>query len=406
MPWEKTDMEEQRVKFVVRAASGKEPMSALCREFGVSRPTGYRWRRRFQQAGSVTAMAERSRRPEHSPGQTEWRKEERVVALRQEHGWGAKKLEVLLREEGQLLTAITIHRILKRRGLVRKKDSHAPAVQRFERARPNELWQMDGKGAYGGSDGMCYPLSILDDHSRYVVGLYGLRAFTAEEIYPCMVRTFERYGVPEAMLMDRGSVWWGTKNGYGLTWLSVRMIEQGIGLHYGQVHHPQTQGKVERFHRTLDEALRYHGKPRRLAEWPGALEEFRRIYNEHRPHEALEMKRPMERYRVSARSYQAQPKQWEYPLGSVVRKLNAKGVLDWKGQQWFVCEALAERQVRVEEIGELLLVSFRHMYVREINRWQRCTRALVLPRDLGRAFRSPSGLPASPAKVENKGCEV
>ncbi len=103
MPWEKTDMGEQRVKFVVRAASGKEPMSALCREFGVSRPTGYRWRRRFQQAGSVTAIVERSRRPEHSPAQTEWRKEERVVALRQEHGWGAKKLEVLLREEGQLL---------------------------------------------------------------------------------------------------------------------------------------------------------------------------------------------------------------------------------------------------------------------------------------------------------------
>ena len=406
MPWEKTDMGEQRVKFVVRAASGKEPMSALCREFGISRPTGYRWRRRFQQAGSITAVVERSRRPEHSPAQTERRKEERVVALRQEHGWGAKKLEVLLREEGQLLTAITINRILKRRGLVRKKDSHAPAVQRFERAQPNQLWQMDGKGEYRNSDGTCYPLSILDDHSRYVVGLYGLRAFTAEEIYPCMVRTFERYGVPEAMLMDRGSVWWGTKNGYGLTWLSVRMIEQGIGLHYGRVHHPQTQGKVERFHRTLDEALRYHGKPRRLAEWPGALEEFRRIYNEHRPHEALEMKRPMERYRVSARSYQAQPKPWEYPLGSVVRKLNAKGVLDWEGQQWFVCEALVERQVRVEEIGELLLVSYRHMYVREINRSAGNTRPLVMPREVGRAGRSPSGLPASPAKVENKGCEV
>jgi len=390
MPWERTDMGEQRVKLVVRAASGKERMSALCQEFGVSRPTGYRWWRRFQQAGSVTAIVERSRRPEHSPAQTETRKEERVVALRQEHGWGAKKLEVLLREEGQPLTVITINRILKRHVLVRKKDSHAPAMQRFERGRPNELWQMDGKGAYGGSDGMCYPLSILDDHSRYVVGLYGLRAFTAEEIYPCMVRTFERYGVPEAMLMDRGSVWWGTKNGYGLTWLSVRMIEQGIGLHYGRVHHPQTQGKVERFHRTLDEALRYHGKPSQLAQWP----------------EALGMKRPMERYRVSARSYQAQPKQWEYPAGSVVRKLNAKGVLDWEGQQWFVCEALAGRQVRVEKIGELLLVSFRHMYVREIDRRQRCTRALVLPRGVGRSFRSPSGLPASPANVPNEECGV
>jgi transposase len=165
MPWEQTDMGEQRVKFVVRASSGKERMSVLCQEFGISRPTGYRWRRRFQQAGSVAALAERSRRPQHSPGQTEPRKEQRVVELRQQHGWGAKKLEVLLREEGQTLAVITINRILKRRGLVRKKDSHAPAMQRFERDSPNQLWQMDGKGAYGARDGMCYPLSILDDHS-------------------------------------------------------------------------------------------------------------------------------------------------------------------------------------------------------------------------------------------------
>jgi transposase InsO family protein len=406
MPWERTDVSEQRLKFVVRAVSGKERMSALCQEFGVSRPTGYRWRRRFQQAGSVTAIVERSRRPEHSPAQTEPRIEDRVVALRREHGWGAKKLEVLLREQGSPLTVITINRILKRRGLVRKKDSHPPALQRFERAAPNQLWQMDGKGEYRGGDGTCYPLSILDDHSRYAVGLYGLRAFTAQEIYPCLVRTFQRYGVPEAMLMDRGTVWWGTRNGYGLTWLSVRLIEQGIGLHYGRVHHPQTQGKVERFHRTLDEAIRYHGKPQRLAEWPGALEQFRQVYNERRPHEALQMKRPAERYRVSARSYQAKPPEWEYPTGSVVRKLNGKGVLDWEGRQWFVCEALAGRWVRIEEAGELLLVSYRHMYVREIDRQQRCTRALVLPRDVGRAFRSPSGLPTSPANVENKGCEV
>jgi transposase len=133
-------MGEQRVKFVVRAASGKERMATLCREFGVSRPTGYRWRRRFEQAGSVTAVVERSRRPARSPAQTGAHDEERLVALRQEQGWGAKKLQVLLREEGTPLTVITINRILKRRGLVRKKESHAPALQRFERSAPNELW--------------------------------------------------------------------------------------------------------------------------------------------------------------------------------------------------------------------------------------------------------------------------
>jgi transposase InsO family protein len=406
MPWARTDVGEQRVKFVVRAASSKERMACLCREFGISRTTGYRWRRRFEQAGSVTGVLERSRRPRSSPLQTEPRKEERVVALRQEYGWGAKKIAVLLREEEAWLTVTTINRILKRQGLIGKKDSNPPALERFERSTPNELWQMDGKGEYHARDGTCYPLSILDDHSRYAVGLYSLPAFTAERVYPCLVRTFERYGVPQAMLMDRGSVWWGTTNGYGLTWLSVRLIEQGIRLHYGRVHHPQTQGKVERFHRTLDEAIRHRGKPQQLSEWPGALEEFRQIYNQRRPHEALGMKRPAERYRCSARMYQAQPREWEYPDGSMVRRLNPAGCLHWEGQRWFVCEALAGRRVRVESVAKLLLVSYRHMYVREIDRQQQSTRSLVLPRDFGRALRSPSGLPTSPAKTENQKGEV
>ena len=380
MPWESTDVSEQRVKFVVRAASRKESMTALCREFGISRTTGHRWRKRFEEAKTLTAVAEHSRRPKRSPARTEPRKEDRLLALRREHGWGAKKLAVLLREQGLPLTVITINRILKRRGLVRVKDEHAPATQRFERSAPNQLWQMDGKGPYSGPAGVCHPLSILDDHSRYLVGLYGLRAFTAEQVYPCLVGTFERYGLPEAMLMDRGSIWWGTKNGYGLTWLSVRLIEQGIQLHYGRVHHPQTQGKVERFHRTLDEALRYKGKPQRWAEWEVALGKFRRVYNEQRPHEGIAMRRPVERYRASKRAYQQRPREWEYPSGSQVRRLNAKGILDWEGKQWFVCEALAERRVQIEEIGPLLLVSFRHMYVREIDRVRGCTQALVRPR--------------------------
>ena len=115
-------------------------MAALCREFGVSRPTGYRWRRRFEQAGSFTAVVERSRRPAHSPLQTEPQKEERVLGLRREYGWGAKKIEVLLREEDAPLTVTTINRILKRRGLVGNKDSNAPALERFERSAPDELW--------------------------------------------------------------------------------------------------------------------------------------------------------------------------------------------------------------------------------------------------------------------------
>lgn len=406
MPWTRMEVSEQRVRFVTRAVSRKEGMTELCREFGISRPTGYRWRRRYQEAGSVTGVVERSRRPRHSPERTAPEREDRVAALRQEYGWGAKKIEVLLAEEGTPLTATTINRILKRRGLVDKTDAHSPALERFERAAPNELWQMDGKGEYAAKDGTCYPLSILDDHSRYAVGLYALPGLTAELVHRCLVSAFQRYGVPEAMLMDHGTPWWSTTNGYGLTGLSVRLIEQGIRLYYGRVRHPQTQGKVERFHRTLDEAVRHRGKPQTLGEWPGRLEEFRQTYNERRPHEALGMRRPKDRYRRSEREYEPEPREWEYASGSLVKRLNSAGCFDWEGHRYFVCEALAERRVRIERVEDLLLVSYRHMYVREINLRKRETRPLVLSRDVGRTLRSPFGLPTSPANNANQETEV
>lgn len=134
MPWTRTDMSEQRIRFVVRTASGQESLSPLCLEFGISRPTGYRWRRRFEQAGSVTAVVERSRRPRGSPSRTEPAEEQRVVALRGQYRWGAKKIAVLLREEGSPLNIRTINRILKRRERIGIKDSHAPAGERFERS--------------------------------------------------------------------------------------------------------------------------------------------------------------------------------------------------------------------------------------------------------------------------------
>src|SRR5665213_545413 len=174
MPWKRMDVDEQRMQFVIRASSGKERMTALCREFEISRPTGYLWRQRYRQAGSLTEIGERSRQPHRSPRRTESWKQQRVVALRQETGWGAKKLRVLLHEEEQIALPVrTIHRILERHRLI-SEDTHGPAPNRFERSAPNELWQMDSKGKYPLRDGECHPLSILDDHSRYAVGLYAL----------------------------------------------------------------------------------------------------------------------------------------------------------------------------------------------------------------------------------------
>lgn len=380
MPWKRVDVHEQRMQFVIRAVSGPETMTGLCREFGISRPTGYLWQHRYEQGGSLSGLAERSRRPQRSPGRTAEGKEQRVVALRQQTGWGAKKLEVLLREEeGILLGVRTIHRILARHELI-SDQVHGPAPNRFERSAPNELWQMDSKGKYPLPDGECHPLSILDDHSRYAVGLYALGELSTAQAYPCLVETFRRYGVPEALLMDRGTLWWSPHNGWGLTRLSVRLIEQGMRLVYGRVSHPQTQGKVERFHRTLGAALRHRGVPTRLEEWPAVLAEFRHSYNQRRPHEALGMQRPAERYRPSRRSYQERVPPWEYPPGSEVRRLNGQGMLAEAGRRWFVCEALAGERVRVEAFDGKLLVSYRHMFIREIDLQRRTSRPLVVAR--------------------------
>jgi transposase InsO family protein len=256
---------------VIRAASSKERMTALCREFGISRPTGYLWHQRYRQADSLTQVSERSRRPHRSPRRTDSWKVQRVVALRKRVGWGAKKLRVLLQEEDGIPLAVrTIHRILERHRLV-SENAHGPAPGRFERSEPNELWQMDSKGKYPLTDGECHPLSIVDDHSRHAVGLYALPELSGAKAFPFLVETFRCYGVPQSMLMDRGTLWWSAWNGWGLTRLSVRLIEQGIQLLYGRVRHPQTQGKVERFHGTLGEALRHGGVPKQFGEWAAAL---------------------------------------------------------------------------------------------------------------------------------------
>lgn len=406
MPWKRVQVDEERMRFVMRAVSGQEPMAALCREFGIARPTGYLWRQRYLKTRNLGALAEGSRRPQRSPGRTAIWKEERVVALRQQTGWGAKKLQVLLHQEEQLdLPVRTIHRILERHELLRA-GSHGAAPQRFQRSTPNELWQMDTKGKYPLSDGQCHALSILDDHSRYAVGLYALRELSTAQAYPCLVKTFRRYGLPQAMLMDHGSLWWATTNGWGLTRLSLRLIEQGIRLLYGRIAHPQTQGKVERFHRTLGEALRHRGVPEKFAGWPAALAEFQSSYNQRRPHEALGMQRPADRYQPSARHYQEQVRPWEYPQGSEVRRLNGAGSLSEAGQRWFVCAALADQQVCVERFDGKLLVSYRNMYIREIDLERQRTRPLVVERGADGeaaavALRAPSA--ASPEEKQSPG---
>ncbi|UCC79752.1 MAG: IS481 family transposase [Candidatus Zixiibacteriota bacterium] len=366
MPWKTTSVMEERIKFVVRALRPGVNFSGLCREFGVSRRTGYRWLDRFMEAGNILGIRELSRRPHHSPSKTEPKYERRVVELRGDSNWGAKKLQVLLAREGVKLPVITINRIIKRNGLIRPEICHRPALKRFERPLPNDLWQMDFKGDYAVKGGRCYPLAILDDHSRYAVGLYALPGAGSVGVHRSLIRTFERYGLPRAMLMDHDTAWWSPTNGHGLTWLTVDLIKQGIKIYWSGYRHPQTQGKVERFHRTLKDAVKHKGRPRTMAGWYETLAHFLKEYNYIRPHEALGMAVPADRYQPSQRMYKPNPPPWEYPQGSVVKRLNSQGCLDYKRRRYFVCEALRGEQVKIEYLEKSIIISYRHMYIREI----------------------------------------
>lgn len=366
MPWRTESVMDQRVEFVLRARAGAESIAALCRDYGVSRPTGYLWLDRYQEVGSVNGLAEHSRRPLHSPQRMTAEVEAAVLALRDKTAWGGPKIAKALERGGVRVAAATAQRILKRHGRV-----VPPGVQktklRFAREQCNELAQMDFKGDYRLRRGKCYPLSLLDDCSRYLHGLWPLPSPGGEGVKQSLETYFRAHGVPLSLLLDHGTPWFSTTNRQGLTWVSVWLLKQGVILRYSGIRHPQTQGKVERFHGTLKKRTKHRGEPRTLSEWRAWAVEFRQEYNFERPHEALGNKTPGEVYQaVNLRAYQEQPREWEYS-GGVVKRLNPQGQLYYRQQTYFVSEALASERVRVDELEGKLLVTFRHLTVREID---------------------------------------
>lgn len=364
MPWKAMEVQDQRVQFVVRASAAEQPLSGLCAEFGVSRPTGYLWLKRYREQG-IAGIAEGSRRPHHSPRRTGGEVEARVVELRQRYpDWGAGKLSVLLEREGVTLPKSTVHRILVRHGLVEDEDRHSPATERFERSRPNELWQMDFKGPRGWRHPIG-PLSVLDDHSRYLIALAATGSTHGTPVRRQLERAFERCGLPEAMLMDHGTPWWSAKAPSGNTSLALWMMRQGIRLHWSRVRHPQTQGKVERFHGSLRRALAKRGTPR---EDPQAwLDDYRHEYNHVRPHEALHMQTPASRWHPSPRGYDPEPPRWEYPENAWVLKVDCQGKIEASGRKWKISRALAGDYVHLLPQQERILVYYCSTLVRELD---------------------------------------
>jgi transposase InsO family protein len=367
MPWRESSVVEERLRFVILASRKQNRITELCREFGVSRQTGYTWLKRYA-AGGAAQVVDRSRRPVHSPARTAAEIEQRVIELRRRWpDWGAPKLQALLSQqlEGQAPSVRTVHRILERHGLIQDRERHRPALQRFERSAPNELWQMDFKGPQGFNTGCAVgPLSILDDHSRYLIALQHLGSTRMAGVQQTLGQVFGQAGVPDALLIDHGTPWWNPASPWGLTELSVWIMRQGVQLTFSGIAHPQTQGKVERMHGALQRAVRQRRANPEDQHW---LESFRYEYNHVRPHAALAMATPSSRWRPSTRPFRPAPPEWEYPPDLQVVRLHGEGQLFWQRRRWEISKALRRQSVGIAVLADRAIVYFCRTPVRELD---------------------------------------
>lgn len=373
MPWKESSRMSSRLEFVMLASAPDVNMQALCQSFGVSRKTGYKWLDLYRKHGEI-GLEDRSRRPHTSPKRSDDKLEAAVLALHEKYPcWGARKLKALLSEDVGQPHPNTISAILRRHGrqLVPHVDKTDPARKRFEHDAPNSLWQMDFKGHFPLTDaqaGRCHPLTVLDDHSRFSLCLAACSGEDGKQVKAALTRTFLTYGMPERITCDNGAPW-GTAGHGTLSRLEVWLIRLGIRVSHSRPHHPQTQGKDERFHRTLKRELLERNGFSSLEAWQHAFDTWRDRYNLIRPHEALGQQAPVTRFRPSARCFPSELPPVEYDDGEIVRKVQRHGQINFNGRSYFVGEGLYTELVAIRptEQDGVYSVVFCHKKITQID---------------------------------------
>jgi putative transposase len=359
MPWEETTRMEQRARFVAEFDSALYTVTELCRRYGISRKTGYKWLNRWGQEGDQ-GLQDRSRAPKSSPGRTGDSMVERLLELRRKHPtWGPRKLLVLLEKknpEGAWPAPSTAGDILKRHGLVQasRRRGRVP-IQRgclTQATAPNEVWTCDFKGQFRTGDGrLCYPLTVADHFSRYLLAVDGLDSVSTPQSWPVFERLFRDYGLPQVIRSDNGSPFASARALAGLCRLSVRWIKLGIVPERIKPGHPEQNGSHERMHRDLK-----HETARPPAANAAAQQElfnrFRRVRNEQRPHEALGQRTPAELYHPSLRLYPSAMPEPSYPGHYEVRYVRPGGEIKFRGRYMFLTEALHGERVGLEEFDD------------------------------------------------------
>lgn len=386
MPWYEVSRMSQRQAFVTLAQQPDGNLSELCRRFHISRPTAYKW---LQRARTVKpdALNDRSRRPQHSPTRTTTEIEQLIVAARQAHpAWGARKLRHWLIQQQRcaadaLPAASTVHAILNRYGQIDAAESAKHrSFQRFEHAAPNQLWQMDFKGDFRLHDAAqtrCFALTVLDDHSRFALGLRACWDRYTATVQTALSEIFRGYGLPERMTMDNGAPW-GNDRCSPDTRLTIWLMRLGVRVSHSRPYHPQTQGKDERFHRTLEVELL------RSQQWTApnqcqiGFDAWRDVYNQERPHEALGFVPPSTRYRPSQRPFPEVLPPLEYEPTDHVRHVQARGQFSFRGDTYRLGKAFHGQPIGLRLIDDdEWLVLFGTHELGRINRRTRTTTGSV-----------------------------
>ena len=370
MPWKEVTTVSLRKEFVALASLPDANISELCRRFGISRKTAYKWLKRAQ-SGLSGALHNRSTRPHRSPSKTAAAMERLIIERRLRHpDWGGRKLKRVLENEGYagLPSPSTITEILRRNDLLSTSSAHHPGPwQRFEHAQPNDLWQMDFKGPIATHRGEAHALTLLDDHSRYSLGIKICNEQTYRDTKAALTAVFRHYGLPRRMTMDNGNPW-GNPHGRW-TRFAAWLIDQGVQLSYSRPYHPQTQGKDERFHRSLKAEVLARHDFKDAHDLQAHCEQWRQLYNQIRPHDALDLAVPISRYRPSARAYQEVVAPFEYSVVDAVRIVHANGQIAYQGKVYKISEAFRGRTVAVRPSSDdgIMLVYYRHQRIARLN---------------------------------------
>lgn len=349
MPWSPKDTMSLREEFVRLARQDGANRRELCRRYGISPQTAYKWLARYEQEGRA-GLKNRSRRPHASPRQTHRERETLVVQLRQEHpSWGGRKLSRRLQDLGHPHVApSTITSILHRHDLISPQASEqATPWKRFEHDAPNDLWQMDFKGYFQTTESVCHPLTVLDDHSRFNLAIQACDNQRYLTVRERLTGIFRRYGLPVRINTDNGQPWGASRQPGQLTDLAIWLIRQGIRLSFSRPYHPQTNGKDERFHRTLKAEVLNGRRFHSLQHAQEAFDVWREIYNHQRPHEALQMATPASRYRGSIRAYSECLPAIEYGPNDTVVTVKWNGELRFKTQRYKVSNPLHGQPVAI-----------------------------------------------------------